>query len=170
MAKKLTFTKEDVLVSVSTDEYEKGDFVLSSIHGRKLGKIKVTDYRRLKKKPYKEPLTYLAQLTNCFWVGWNVIGKILFLSPIVYFWFLIAALAYGGIGLRGASIIDLYSPALLTVSVFLTGLPICISAMFRSKYHGYTDLFEKRFHHLLEQEVPVLKDVDKYNLNWAVSQ
>lgn len=162
-----TFTKENILTTAASDEYERGEFKFISIGGQEIGRIKVAEYRKLEKQPFKEPITYLQQLFNYLWVFLNAISKIVMLVPIMYFWFLLAVAIYGGVDLKSLTVADLYSPAILQFSFIVVIISVLFSGLVYHKLAGYTDIFKRRFHRLLDQEIPTLKDYDKYKLEWV---
>ncbi len=172
MEDKLTFTEENVLVSVTPDQYEKGILVFSSNEGMELGKIKVSEYRAIKKTPYKETSTYLLQACNYLWVCFNILARTFAISPIIYFWFLIFLAAYGGptgntANLSGLTISDLYSPIIIFSSVGICLISVIIAGLLRSKIPGYKDYFDMRFRCLLESKIPLIRDLYRYKLSWV---
>lgn len=160
-------TEEGILVDVPADQYENGFLIFSSIEGRKIGKLKVTNYRELKKKPYQEPLNYLFQSANCLRITWNLFAKIFLRSPIVYFWLLIVVAAYGAVDFKTLSLEALYSPPLLQISIMIVAIPFFFRAVVQRYLPGYRNIFKERFHRLLDQNIPGLREVDKYKLSWV---
>jgi hypothetical protein len=166
-----TLTNENILTTATKEEYEGGEFKLISYGGQEIGIIKVAEYRKLKKQPFKEPLTYLVQLFNYLWVFFNMMSKITMLVPICYFWFLVAGAIYGGVDLKSLTAADFYSPVLFQFSFLTVSMPVILSGLiFRKNVAGYIDIFKKRFHQLLIQEIPALNDYEKFKLEWVKIQ
>jgi hypothetical protein len=163
-------TRENLLVKVPEEQYEKGFLVFTTTKGQEteLGKLKVIDYRGLQKEPYREPLVYLMQAMNLLYVICRLAAMFIVCVPAFYFWAFVFFLHQSGenIDLNQLRIVDLFSPPLIFAVSVLFILFMLFFTMFRDKLPGYVNFFERRFRRILEGKLPALRGLNDFKIRW----
>jgi hypothetical protein len=159
-------TPEGFLVNVSIDEYEKGRLEFLTNEERVLGELTLFRYRELKMQPLKEWSVYVAQTANIIWSGCNLLSKLLMITPVVFFWWILASATFGIVDLSELLHKGTITNVFLT-SINLSALTLLISYFItRGKNFGRRNLFRERFRKIIETNIKGIKDLHEYKMRW----